>query len=373
MEMKDLFKEHTEVVESRLDELGVNVNEVKARLDEVEQKAARAPGDAPSAPPTAGSQFVAASEVKSFLENPSAGRRIGLEMKATITSATTLADGSAGDLTTAYRDTTLLMPKRRMTVRGLLPVVQVTQGSVEYPKQTGLTNNAATVAEGATKPQSELQYDLVQVPIRTIAHWMLASRQILDDAPQLQGLIDTELRYGLSYVEDAQLLNGAGTGTDLNGIYSQATAFAAGSNIQTSPNRIDVILFSILQGALADLPPTGVVMHPSDWTLIRGLKNADGDYIMGPPGADVEPRLFGLPVVATPAMGAGTFLTGDFQGSATLYDRWQARVEVSTEDSDNFRKNLVTVLCEERIGLAVKRTNAFIKGTFAAAITDLTS
>ena len=115
------------------------------------------------------------------------------------------------------------------------------------------------------------------------------------------------------------------------------------------------------------------MLHPSDWTLIRGLKNADGDYIMGPPGADVEPRLFGLPVVATQAMSAGNFLTGDFQGSATLYDRWQARTEISTEDSDNFRRNLITLLCEERIGLAVKRPTAFIKGTFSTAITDLTS
>lgn len=49
------------------------------------------------------------------------------------------------------------------------------------------------------------------------------------------------------------------------------------------------------------------------------------------------------------------------------------RVEVSTEDADNFRKNLVTVLAEERIGLAAKRPEAFTKGTYAAAITDFAS
>jgi hypothetical protein len=37
------------------------------------------------------------------------------------------------------------------------------------------------------------------------------------------------------------------------------------------------------------------------------------------------------------------------------------------------RAYLVTLLCEERIGLAVKHPIGFTKGTFTAAITDLTS
>ena len=56
---------------------------------------------------------------------------------------------------------------------------------------------------------------------------MLATKQILDDVPQLRSYIDGRLRYGLEYVEEGQLLNGGGTGTDLNGIYTRATAYAA--------------------------------------------------------------------------------------------------------------------------------------------------
>jgi HK97 family phage major capsid protein len=242
-------------------------------------------------------------------------------------------------------------------------VVQVSSGSVEYPRQTTRTNNAATVAEGTLKPESALAYELVAVPLRTIAHWILASRQVLDDAPQLQGVIDNELLYQLGFVEDAQLLTGGGTGTDLNGIYTQATAFAAGSLVVTSPQRIDVIGAAILQNALADLPADGIVLHPADWTAITMTKDADGRYIIGNPQDVIEPRLFGLPVVPTQGMTAGNFLVGNFRGSATLYDRMAARVEVSTEDSDNFRKNLVTVLTEERVGLAVKRPTGFTKGT----------
>src|SRR3546814_6282577 len=88
---------------------------------------------------------------------------------------------------------------------------------------------------------------------------------------------------------------------------------------------------------------------------------------------DSQPRLWGRPVVETQAMTAGNFLTGAFRLSAQIFDRQDARVEVSTEDSDNFRKNLVTILAEERLALAVYRPEAFIRGGFAAAITDITT
>ena len=66
-------------------------------------------------------------------------------------------------------------------------------------------------------------------------------------------------------------------------------------------------------------------------------------------------------------------MVGCFTRGATLYDRMEARVEISTEDSDNFRRNKVTILAEERLALAVKNTLAFTKGDFSDAIADLTS
>jgi HK97 family phage major capsid protein len=71
-----------------------------------------------------------------------------------------------------------------------------------------------------------------------------------------------------------------------------------------------------------------------------------------------------MPVAATQAMAVDKFLVGNFQAAATLYDRWAARVEVSTEHSDFFVRNLVAVLAEERIGLAVKQPLALTYGDF---------
>lgn len=374
-EIAELLKQHTDGVELKLENYKQLCDELGARVHSMEQKAARGGAGAVERMPTPGQSFVESDEVKSVLVSQSGGRRVGVNVKATITSATADADGSAGALTVPYRDMPVALPKRQLRVRDLLPVVQISSGSVEYPRVKTVTNGAATVAEGETKPSSGMQVELVTVPVRTIAHWMLASRQVLDDAPQLRDLIDTELLYGLGYVEEGQILNGAGTGTDLHGIFTQATAFSISAipfyGADTTITQLDVLLHAILQTALADLPATGIVLHPSDWTAMRGLKDSEGRYILGEPSSVVEPRLFGLPVVPTKEMSSGSFLVGDFAGSATLYDRWEARVELSTEDGDNFRKNLVTLLAEERIGLAVKRTSGFVKATFDQAITTL--
>jgi len=224
-----------------------------------------------------------------------------------------------------------------------------------------------------TKPQSDLQLNIQTSNVTTIAHWVQATRQILDDVPQLQSYIDGRLSYGLKYIEDNQLLNGAGTGTDLNGIYTQATASTANLAVVAVPNKLDVLRAAMLQAALANIPPSGMVLHPTDWFGIETTKSTTGEYIIGNPQDGTNPRLWGLPVVETPAMTTGKFLVGAFKMGAQIFDRMDARVEISTEDGNNFVKNLVTILCEERLALAVYNTLAFVKGDFAAQIIDLTS
>lgn len=367
-DIAELLKQHTDGVALKMDEYQQITESLKAELFELQQKSVRERGsDQPRE--SIGARFVNEPGLKDFDAFTSRPSRFSLQVKTTITSAL----DSGGDLTEAHRDSYLSTPKTALAVRDLLPVVQVSSGSVEYPKLASYTNASAMVAEGDTKPESAMTIDLVSTPIRTLAHWIPASRQILSDAPQLQDIINTELIYGLKYVEDNQLLNGGGTGQDLHGIVPQATAFAAGSNTVSAPTKIDVILYAILQNALADLPATGIVLHPSDWVSMLAIKDTAGAYILGDPTAKLAPSLFGLPVAQSKAITAGNFLVGDFATSATLYDRWEARLEVSTEHADFFIRNLVAVLAEERLGLAVKRPTGFTKGTFSTAITDLTS
>jgi HK97 family phage major capsid protein len=340
---------------------GAPVDQLRARLEELEQKAARPiffGGE--SQGESWGEQFARADGLKSFAEDHSRPGRFRMEVKSTITTGTT----SGGPVGAApYRDGLAAMPTRPLRVRNLLPTVQISTGAVEYPKQTTRTNNANTVPETTLKPESAYGFTMQTVAPKVIAHWVPASRQILEDAPQLKGIIDTELLYGLSLKEDAQLLAGDGTGENLSGLITNATAYAAPFTI-SGGTMIDQIGLAILQTTLAGYTPNGIVIHPSDWLRIRLLKNADGEYLLGDPGAAVPAVLFGLPVVPTESMAIDKFLVGDFQRAATLYDRWSPRVEVSTEHADFFTRNLVAILAEQRLALAVKQAAALTYGDF---------
>ncbi|WP_386682994.1 phage major capsid protein [Loktanella sp. R86503] len=286
------------------------------------------------------------------------GGKVQMDVKANLTTSAS----SGGAIDVPMRDATVGLPKRRMMVRSLLQVIQTESGTVEYADQTTRNNNPSTVAEGGVKPESNYEWELKNIPTRVIAHWVKASVQILSDAPQIQGLIDSELRYGLVLAEEAQLLFGDGTGANLTGLVPNAAAFAD-PLAASDPDMIDMIGSAILQVGLADHAPDGIIIHPSDWWRMRMLKDADGRYILGNPQSDVVPSLFGLPVIPTKAMPVDKFLVGSFSEAATLYDRWQPRVEVGYVN-DDFTRNLVTIRAEERIALAVKKSDALAYGDF---------
>lgn len=372
-EMKNLGKV-TEETKKSADEALVKHNELSARMTELEQKMVQRPSE-PEQRKSIGQMVVEHDELKAFLKSGGKGR-VSIPVKAIISALTTDANGSAGDLIVPDRVPGILMPGlRRLTVRSLITPGNTSVNAIQYIKETGFTNNAASVSEttGATKPQSEIKFDIMTAAVTTLAHWVLATKQILDDVPQLQSYIDGRLRYGLAFVEDNQLLNGSGTGTDLNGIYTQATAYSAPITLPAEVTKIDVIRLAMLQAYLAEMPPTGIVMHPSDWATIETSKDDVGRYIIGNPQDGTEPRLWRLPVVDTPAMTLDKFLVGAFNLGAQIFDREEANVEISTEDSDNFRKNLVTIRAEERLALATYRPEAFVKGDFSDAITASTA
>lgn len=362
----------TEETKKAADEALIKHNEIAARITEIEQKLVRGGDSAEEARKSLGQQVTETDAFKAFVKSGGKGRT-SISVKAIISSLTTDADGSAGDLIVPQRVQGIITPpQRRMTVRDLITPGRTSVNAIQYIKESGFTNAAATVSEttGAPKPQSDIKFDIMTTAVTTIAHWVLATKQILDDIPQLQSYIDGRLRYGLAYVEEGQLLNGGGTGTDLNGIYTQATAYTApiaptGAGVLT---KIDVIRLAILQSVLAEYPANGIVLHPADWADIELTKTDDGAYLFANPQGGVDPRLWRLPVVETPAMTIDKFLTGAFQLGAQIFDREDATVEISTEDSDNFRKNLVTIRAEERLALAVYRPECFIKGDFSDAL-----
>ncbi len=344
------------------------MNEAKTRLDEVEQKQARTGSDEVEHQKSLGQQMYESEQFKSFAENPRAGGRATLHIKD-ITSATTAAAGSAGALVTPERAGLIAPPNQMLHIRDLIAPGKTDSNSIEYPRETGFTNNAgAQTAEGELKAKSDLQFDDETVAVRTLAHHIKASRQILDDASQLESYIGGRLMYGLKLVEDRQLLNGDGLNGNLKGIIPQASAFADPAAM-ANYTVMDQLRLAMLQAVMAEYPASGHVLNPIDWAIMELSKDNEGRYIIGQPQGTANPTLWGLPVVATQAMGVGKFLTGAFNMGAQIFDRQQSSIVVSTENEDDFIRNKVTILCEERLALAVYRQEAFVTGTLLAKTT----
>lgn len=354
-------------VKEKADEGLTKMNELKSQLTEIEQKLARKPGPAGiEERKSLGELVVENEEVKTRLlaGNKKGAVNLSIDTK-TILSATGSWGATASvsnSLVIADRQPPVSLPMRQMTVRDLVAPGETSSNAVEFAVQIARTNNAAVVAENTLKPSSNYTWNLTSFPVRTIAHLVKASRQILDDAPGLRSIIDAEMRYGLEFAEEAEILYGDGTGAHLLGIVPQATAYSAAFAV-TGETAIDRIRLAMLQGVLALYPMTGTVLNPTDWTKIEMTKDGMGRYIIGDPQGTVSPRLWGLPVVASIAMTAGTFLTGAFKYGAQIFDRMSIELLISTENNDDFEKNMITMRAEERLALVVKRPAAFITGS----------
>lgn len=342
--------------------------ELNARVKEVEQLIAKleSGGGDKERPKSLGARVAESDAYKS-----SAGSLVNMQgafsvKVGSLLNVVTSNPASAGDLIVPQRLGILATPQQRLFLRDLLNWGRTTSNSLEYPREEGFTNNANVVSENPAnpKPESDITFTMDNAPVATIAHWIRASKQVLSDAAMLQGYVDGRMLYGLKLKEELQLLKGSGVGLNLNGLYTQASNYANPGVVVQHETAIDRLRIAMLQVTLAEYEADGIVLSPIDWTTIELTKTADNQYLFATPRGLAAPGLWGRPVVPTKAMDAGDYLVGAFQMGAQGWDREDATITVSTQDRDNFVKNMVTILCEERVGLTVYRPEAFVKGDF---------
>ena len=361
----------------RLDSIKSDMDKIDLRVIEMEKAAQRRFGGA-SEIKSIGQQFI---ESDVFKHRRSTGTDAHYVSKAISGLA-----ASAGALVNADRRPDVVIAAQRPTfIRSLLPTVPTQAGAVEVMRENVFTNNAALQApsspstalgagEWQAKAQSEITYELVTVPIRTMAHWIAASRQVLSDAPMLQRLIDSKLMYGLDLLSDSQLLFGDGTNQNLTGLMvdsgvSTVGEIAAGTTAADLPGAmLDHIRKAITKCQTYNhYNVNGLVLNPEDWGTLETAKGSDGHYIWVSVPNGGESRLWRVPVIVSNAMTKSDFLLGDWSMGATIYDREQMSVRVSESHSDYFVKNGVAILAEERYGFGIELPKAFTKGSFDIA------
>jgi HK97 family phage major capsid protein len=279
-------------------------------------------------------------------------------------------------------------PMRTQRVRDLFPVGNTAANLIQYVRVMGFAGgvNAARIVperetvSGVTnfglKPHTSLEFVPAQAPVRTIAHYEVAHRNILEDEPQLRSVIDTELLYGLRLAEDDQLLNGDGEGDNILGILRvPGIQMYPGAPVPTPDPRgvgdtyVDAIRRAATRVWLANYEATGIVVHPFDWERMELTKDNMGRYVVSTNvQVGAQKQLWQLPVTATPAMQEGKALVGAFGLGAKVYDRQQGNVRVSDQHADYFIRNAVVVLAEERVALVVTRPESFVEVDLPGAV-----
>lgn len=366
----------TEETKAKMEQLEKNYDQLSKDLAAYQKEASKSgrplyhygSGDGEQQNESAGRLFVGSEQYKNMVKNgeqKSAPVRFKSFFKKDLTSA---AD-SAGTLVVPNRTPDIIAgPDRELRLRDLMNVQNTNSNAIEFVQETGFTNNARPVAEGTLKPTSDITFDVVTASVKTIAHWIPATRQILDDAAQLRNYIDNRLTYGLKLVEESQILYGDGTGENLQGIMTNPN-IQVNDTVQAGDTKIDHLRRSMTLAYLAGYPVTGITLNPMDWEDIELMKGSDGHYIWVSVTEGGQPRIFRVPVVQTPSIVENEFLLGAFGVGATLWDREDANVRISESHADFFARNMVAILAEERLALTNYRPESFVRGTFTDAPT----
>lgn len=282
------------------------------------------------------------------------------------------ATGQNQPLVPSDRQAGLIVPaEQRLFIRDLLPQATTTSNLIEFASEATFTNNARAQGdaspggiEGEAFAESAMTFSLSSVAVVTLGHWIPASRQILSDASLLQGHLGSRLMYGLKLTEESQMLTGTGAAGTITGLNSSATAYNRGV---TNDTILDTLLKAMLQVSLSNYEVSGYVLHPIDWYGAMQLKDTTNRYLFSDPQSMVQPRVWAKPVVSSQSQTQGKFTAGAFNLAAQIWDRETATVRISENVNDHFIKNMVAILVEERVALAIYRSTSFVYGNTSHA------
>jgi len=249
---------------------------------------------------------------------------------------------------------------RSLSLLDLIPTGTADGNVIPYTMEIGQLTGGGPVAEGAAKPQVDIEFVDADAPVRTIAAYMKLRKQVLSDYPALRTIMDTRLRYLVQRRLEEQILSGDGTGANLTGILKTSGIGQVAYNANVPLN--ELVLSGITNVFLNEGSADGIVLHPIDWqsVLTEKAANSSGtagsfDYYGGGPYAGTPASLWGVPVVPSQALSQGQGIVADFSLGVTLLIREGVNVLLSDSDQDDFVKNRVTMLAEMRAALPVWR------------------
>jgi HK97 family phage major capsid protein len=267
-------------------------------------------------------------------------------------------------------------PSRSVHVRTLLPIGNTDSQTIRFPKESAYDDGAAATAQGSTLGASDFDITATSVNVEKIGTFMRITEEMLNDTPGLSSYLSARVPGKVLSVEDTEILNGDGSSPNLDGLFTDGTAFVTGSGgafyqSVESANEFDVLIAALNQLALANYQADTILLNPTDFHKIVLLKSTANEYLKNQIVQGIQPAINGVPITLNTAVTAGKFLVGNLAQASQLWVRDGLGIEFSREDSTNFRDGFVTVRAQERVALTNYSPNAIVQGTFSTAKTAL--
>jgi HK97 family phage major capsid protein len=236
------------------------------------------------------------------------------------------------------------------------------QNAIAYMSQTTRTNAAAARAENAAFAESEVAWTEQTAPVRSIGTYIPATEEQLEDAGEVESLLNIDLPLMARQVIDTQLLSGSGTAPNIRGIDNTVGIQTLANGSETLIDALATSMQMITTGARGSA--NLILMRTIEmWTLMKA-KDTQGRYLLVDPGSAPRPMVWGVPIAPNDALTANRILTLD-----TAYWRpvWRKGVTVTRGlINDDFIKNKVCMKVDARIALKAPRPEACVRLTYTA-------
>ena len=215
----------------------------------------------------------------------------------------------------------------------------------------------AYTTEGSQKPQMSFgDPSAVNASLRTIASYMKESEQLVHDAPWLASAINDRGMFQHQLAVESYLV------TALSG------TSGIGTGNKMTPDGILKAKMTVWKNS--GFRPDALLINPDDLYNIMIRKDTNGQYYgggfatgaYGNGNVAEEPSIWGLKVVPSASVSAGTCFVGAFKaGGSVVRSNEGLQVAFANQNEDDFIKNMITVRIEERLVLAVRRPACFVK------------
>lgn len=251
--------------------------------------------------------------------------------------------------------------------RNYIPVSPTNSNLVRYVQFTNKDGDVGIAVINTLKNQFDYNEVVVDAPVVKIAGWINVADEFLEDIAGATSFLSADLPMKLFDAEDAQIFKGSGAVNNLTGLYTTATALVLPySGVTSASNNIDKLAAAATYVRRKKRMTTAAWTSPEDYlNILINKATGSGEYTYPVRFNSTNNMLYigDFPVIQHTIFNPSEGFVGDFATGARIFQKADATLRFSTENVDNFVKNVTTVLIEERIALCDFYPESFVKVT----------